>query len=94
MGDESWGVVARRTVKLHTQLLLGSRGYAENEYSECEVVGYMRAHQFATGACSRHTYVVECESHFYPARHSTIARAIVDAAVKRRVSKMPAPRLV
>ena len=67
VGDESWGVVGQ-TVKLHDSFW----GLAENEYSECKVVGYMGAHQFATGARSRHTYVVECEDHFYPARHSTI----------------------
>ena len=88
-GDDSWGVVGQ-TVKLHNSFW----GYAEDEYSECVVVGYMGEHQFSAGARSKHTYVVECEGHFYPARHSAIAGAIVDEALKRRVRKMPPPRLV
>ena len=69
-------------------------GLAENEYSECKVVGYAGEHQFAARTLSKHTYVLECEGYYYPARHSAVARAIIDAAVKRRVSKAPTPRLV
>ena len=66
-----------------------------DEYSECRVVGYIGKYKFPGAAtAARHTYVIECEGHHYPAPHTTVAGALMDAAVKRRVRKAPAPRLL
>jgi hypothetical protein len=67
---------------------------ADGAYSECRVIAYAGAYTFAAGAHSRHTYVIECEGHYYPATHGTIADALTDATVKRRVRKAGPPRLL
>ena len=64
------------------------------QYSDCVVVGYAGRYKFPSGAASPHTYVIECEGHHYPARHSTVAGALTDAAVKRRIKKAAKPRLL
>jgi hypothetical protein len=52
-------------------------------------------YKFAGAAsAARHTYVIECEGYYYPAPHNTVAHALDDPAVKRRVLKMGAPRLI
>ena len=66
----------------------------DGAYSECRVVAYAGAYTFAAGAHSKHTYVIECEGHYYPATHGTIADALTDATVKRRVLKAGPPRLL
>ena len=38
-------------------------------------------------APSKHTFVVECDGHCYPARHTAVAGAITDPAVKRQVKR-------
>ncbi len=35
----------------------------------------------------RYTYVIECDGHYYPATHGTLADTLTDATVKRRVRK-------
>ena len=69
-------------------------GWEGNEYSECIVVGYIGEHSFASSKLSKHTYIIEYDGHHYPATHTTVAGALIDAAVKRRVRKMCAPRLM
>ena len=59
--------------------------------SVCRVVGYIGTFAFADGTTSAHTYVVECDGHYYPARHSTVADALADARTKRRIAKRPHP---
>lgn len=39
----------------------------------------------------KHAYVIECEGHHYPARHSAVLGALADAAIKRRLRKSGAP---
>ena len=69
-------------------------GWTDNTFSTCTVAGYIGAHDLGTGARSKYTFVIECDGHFYPARHSAIASALTDAAVKRRVQKSPPPRAI
>ena len=88
-GDESWGVVGQ-TIRLHNSFW----GWDDGAYSECRVIAYAGAYTYAAGAHSRHTYVIECEGHYYPATHGTIADALTDATVKRRVRKAGPPRLL
>ena len=66
----------------------------DGAYSECRVVAYAGAYTFAAGAHSKHTYVIECEGHYYPATHGTFADALTDATVKRRGLKAGPPRLL
>ena len=62
--------------------------------SSCRVVGYIGTHRFAQGALSKHTYVIEYKGHYYPARHTAVAGALLDGAAKRRIRKArSAPRL-
>jgi len=88
-GDESWGVIGQ-TIRLHNSFW----GWDDGAYSECRVIAYAGAYTFAAGAHSRHTYVIECEGQYYPATHGTIADALTDATVKRRVRKAGPPRLL
>jgi hypothetical protein len=88
-GEESWGVIGQ-TIRLHNSFW----GWDDGAYSECRVIAYAGAYTFAAGAHSRHTYVIECEGHYYPATHGTIADALTDATVKRRVRKAGPPRLL
>ena len=70
-------------------------GWEDDDYSDCRVVAYIRNHKFAQAAKpSKHTYVIECEGVHYPAPHGTVADALSDAAVKRRVRKMANPKLI
>ena len=57
-------------------------------------MAYSGAYTFAAGNLSKHTYVVGCEGHYYPATHDTIAAVLTDASVKRRVKKAGLPRLL
>ena len=89
-GDDSWQVVGQ-TLQLHNSFWL----HDADGYTACRVVGYIGTHKFAGAAKpSRHTYVIECEGFHYPIPHKTVAGALADAAVKRRISKAPAPRLL
>ena len=65
----------------------------DNAYSMCTVVGFIGEYRFSNGN-SKYTYVVECDGHCYPARHSTVADALVNAAIKRHVAKSPPPRVI
>ena len=38
---------------------------------------------FASSKLSKHTYIIEYDGHYYPATHTTVAGALIDAAVKR-----------
>ena len=86
-GEESWGVVGQ-SVRLHNSFW----GWDDGEYSDARVVAYAGAYTFAAGNLSKHTYIVECEGHYYPATHDTVAAALTDASVKRRVKKAGPPR--
>ena len=89
-GEESWQVVGQKLM-LHNSFWQ----HDADEYSECRVVGYIGKYKFQGAAtAARYTYVIECEGHHYPAPHTTVAGALMDAAVKRRVRKAPAPRLL
>ena len=84
-----WRVVGQE-LKVHNSFW----GWSDDEYSTCHVAGYVGKHVFAAGNTSQHTYVIECEGIFYPARHSTIAGALVDAATKQRIRKAALPKLL
>jgi hypothetical protein len=88
IGDDSWGVVGQ-ALRMHNSFW----GWQDNEYSQCRVVGYAGTYTFPDGQTSKHTYVVECEGICYPARHTAVAGALIDPAVKRRVRRAPAPRV-
>ena len=88
-GDESWCVVGQELKMCNTFW-----GIDNGLKSDCRVVGYIGKFAFADGTASAHTYVVECEGHCYPARHTAVRGALVDVAAKRRLSKAGAPRLV
>ena len=88
-GEESWDVIGQ-PIRLHNSF----GGWDDGEYSDARIVAYARAYTFAAGNLSKHTYVVECEGHHYPATHDTVAAALTDASVKRRVKKAGPPRLL
>ena len=88
-GEESWGVIGQ-AIRLHSSFW----GLDDGAYSDARVVAYSGAFTFAAGNLSKHTYVVECEGHYYPATHDTVAAALTDASVKRRVRKAGPPRLL
>ena len=95
-GDESWGVVGQR-LNMHNSFwgLAGAELMVDgSEFSQCMVVGYIGHHKFEVGASSACTYVIECDGHHYLARHSAVAGALADPAVKRRVRKSGRPRLL
>jgi hypothetical protein len=89
LGDDSWNIMGQQ-LRVHNSFW----GWEGNEYSECIVVGYIGEHSFASSKLSKHTYIIEYDGHHYPATHTTVAGALMDAAVKRRVRKAPAPRLL
>ena len=62
-------------------------GGADDGSSPCVVQAYIGAYKFMSGAASAHTFVIECEGHYYPARHTAVANAIADPAVRRRVRR-------
>ena len=68
-------------------------GWTDDDCSPCTVVGYAGQHAFAAGV-SKYTYIIEAEGFHYVARHTAVADAIVDPAVRRRVRKLPPPRLL
>jgi hypothetical protein len=88
-GEDSWGIIGQ-SIRLHKSFW----GLDDGEYSDARVVAYAGAHTFTAGNLSKHTYVVECEGHYYPATHDTVAAALTDASVKRRVRKAGPPRLL
>jgi hypothetical protein len=88
-GDDSWGVVGQQ-LRMHNSFW----GWEDGDYTACRVVGYAGNYVFPDGRKSKHTYVIECEGHCYPAPHGTVARHLADAAVKRRINKAPPPRLL
>ena len=49
---------------------------------------------FPSGKRSKHTYIIACDGFYYMATHATVAGAMVDAGVKRRIRKAPPPRLL
>jgi len=91
-GDDSWNVMGQQ-LRVHNSFW----GWEDNEYSECRVVGFAGENTFASGKQSKHRYIIEYDGYFYPATHTTVktvAGALTDAAVKRRIKKAPAPRLL
>ena len=89
LGDDSWNVMGQQ-LRVHNSFW----GWEDNEYSECRVAGFVGEYTFGSGKQSKHTYIIEYDGYFYPATHTTVAGALTDAAVKRRVRKAPAPRLL
>ena len=69
-------------------------GWDDNGHSECRVIGYIGRHQFAEGPVSNYTYVIECDGHNYPARHTVVKDSLVDGRTRRRIAKAALPRLV
>ena len=88
-GEETWHVIGQE-LSLHYSFWQ----LPEDEYSPASVVGFVDQHTFPNGRRSKHAYVVECEGNYYLATHTTVAGALVDDAVKRRVKKAPPPRLI
>ena len=88
-GDESWGIMGQ-TLRVHNSFW----GWSDDEYSECRVVGYAGPFTFPNGKRSKHTYIIACDGFHYAATHTTVAGAMVDASVKRRIKKAPPPRLL
>jgi hypothetical protein len=89
VGDDSWGVVGQR-LRMHFSFW----GWSDDAYSECTVVAYAGRHTFPSGKASPHTYVIECDGHYYPATHGAVADALTDAATKRRVKKARPPKII
>ena len=50
--------------------------------------------RFSNGKTAPHAYVIESDGHHYVVTHTTVAGALTDDSVKRRVKKAPAPRLI
>ena len=94
IGDDSWHVVGQQLSMHNSFWGLPTDDPTMPQYSNCVVVGYAGRYKFPSGAASPHTYIIECEGHHYPARHSTVAGALTDAAVKRRIKKAAKPRLL
>ena len=88
-GDESWGIMGQ-TLRMHNSFW----NWTDDNYSVCRVVGYAGNFRFASGKAAKHTYIIECEGFYYPATHTCVAGAMVDAGVKRRIRKPPPPRLL
>ena len=90
--DDSWDLVGQE-LKVHESFW--DPDYEGQMYTTCTVVGYIGKYEFPEQNTSKHTYVIECEGLHYAATHTTVARHLVDDAVKRRVGKMSAaPKLV
>ena len=83
-GDESWGIMGQ-TLRMHNSFW----NWTDDNYSVCRVVGYAGNFRFASGKAAKHTYIIECEGFYYPATHTCVAGAMVDAGVKRRIRKAP-----
>ena len=77
---DSWGIDGERLLMHHSFW-----GATDDGSSPCIVQAYIGSYDFASGARSAHTFVIECEGHFYPARHTAVANAIADPAIRRRV---------
>lgn len=88
-GDESWGIMGQ-ALRMHNSFW----NWTDDNYSVCRVVGYAGNFRFASGKAAKHTYIIECEGFYYPATHTCVAGAMVDAGVKRRIRKAPPPRLL
>ena len=89
-GDESWNIIGCK-LRMHFSFW----DCPENEKAPCTVVGYIGEYTFNNGTISKHTYVIENDGFFYPARHTAVRDAIDDASTKRRLLKAPsAPRLL
>jgi hypothetical protein len=89
LGDDSWDIMGQR-LRVHNSFW----GWEGNDYSECIVAGYVGEHSFASSKLSKHTYIIDYDGHYYPATHTMVAGALMDATVKRRIRKMSAPRLL
>ncbi len=89
LGDDSWNIMGQR-LRVHNSFW----GWEGNDYSECIVAGYVGEHSFASSKLSKHTYIIDYDGHYYPATHTMVAGALMDATVKRRIRKMSAPRLI
>ena len=70
-GDTNWHVDDAE-LRMHNSFW----GWEDNEYSTCYVRGYIGGHNFATGPASKHTFVIECDGHLYPASRHTAAGGI------------------
>jgi hypothetical protein len=82
-GETTWDVIGAR-LRMHNSFW----GWDDDEYSACHVVGYIGQYDFdGDTAPSKHTFVVECDGHCYPARHTAVAGAITDPAVRRQVKR-------
>ena len=95
LGEESWGVIGAR-LRLHNSFWGDEYVLTDgsDNYSPCEVAGYIGKFTFENAGASKHTFVVQCDGYFYPARHSTVLDALADPALKRRLLKAPPPRVL
>ena len=84
---DSWGATGQ-TLRMHNSFW----GWDDGGFSTCKVIGYAGLFDFPDGRQSKHTYVIECDGFHYPARHTAVAGALADAAVKRRVRKAGPPK--
>ena len=82
IGDDSWDILGQQ-LRVHNSFW----GWEDNEYSDCRVVGFAGEHRFASGKMSKYTYIIEYDGYFYPATHTTVAGALIDVTVKRRIKK-------
>ena len=67
---------------------------ADDAYTRCHVAAYAGNFRFSNGKTAPHAYVIESDGHHYVVTHTTVAGALTDDGVKRRVKKAPAPRLL
>ena len=88
-GDDSWQLAGQK-LDLHNSFW----GWEDDGCSPCHVVAYAGAYVFPSGKRSRHTYVIECEGNHYPAAHTTVADALGDKVLKRRLRKAAPPALL
>lgn len=87
VGEDSWGLVGKE-ISLHNSFWTPAcTGRGEEDFSTCVVVGYIGKHKFAERKTAAQAYVVECEGNCYPATDKTVARALKDQALKRRLQK-------
>ena len=87
LAEDSWDV-AGQGLKIHDSFW----GGRNDKYHDATVAGYIGEFEFVAGPKSRHTFAVEHEGHFYAARHTTVAKAMVDDAIRRRLAKSGVPR--
>jgi hypothetical protein len=94
LGPESWDA-AGLELRVHNSFWgLEDDDDEDVGFSRAVVAGYIGPYQFGNGA-SKHTFVIECEGHHYPMRHTSVRDAVICAADKRRINKAgQAPRVM